>query len=85
MLFDFDYEMDMPPMVTPAALDHLHQEWKRSRPIENECDRAYELIMTEPQIYIKLPSLVVDIAGTSNGVLAALPVVRLIHLPSASL
>jgi len=53
VFFDFDYEMDIPPTVTPATLNHLHQEWQRSRPFEKECDRAYDLIMTEPQIYIK--------------------------------
>jgi hypothetical protein len=53
VFFDFDYEMDMPPTVTPRTLDHLHREWKRSRPIENECDQAYDLIMNEPQIYVK--------------------------------
>jgi len=53
VFFDFDYEMDMPPTVTPTSLDYLHREWKRSRPIERECDQAYDLIMTVPQIYIK--------------------------------
>jgi len=53
VFFDFDYEMEMPPQVTPTSLDYLHQEWKRSRPIAKECDQAFDLIMTDPQIYIK--------------------------------
>jgi hypothetical protein len=53
IFFDFDYEMEMPPTVTSATLAYLHQEWKRSRPIAKECDKAFDLIMTDPQIYIK--------------------------------
>jgi hypothetical protein len=53
VFFDFDYEMEMPPTVTPATLDHLHQEWKRSQPLAKECDQALDLITTDPQIYIK--------------------------------
>lgn len=53
IFFDFDYEMEMPPTVTLATLDYLHREWKRSRPIADECDQAYDLIMTDPQVYIK--------------------------------
>lgn len=53
IFFDFDYEMEMPPTVTLATLDYLHREWKRSHPIADECDQAYDLIMTDPQIYIK--------------------------------
>lgn len=53
IFFDFDYEVEMPPTVTLATLDYLHREWKRSRPIADECDQAYDLITTDPQIYIK--------------------------------
>lgn len=53
IFFDFDYEMEMPPTVTPATLDYLHREWERSRPVAKECDQAFDLIMTDPQIYIK--------------------------------
>ena len=53
VFFDFDYETEMPPTVTSATLAYLHQEWKRSRPIAKECDKAFDLIMTDPQIYIK--------------------------------
>jgi hypothetical protein len=53
VFFDFDYETEMPPSVTPATLDYLHQEWKRSRPIAKECDKAFDLIREDPQVYIK--------------------------------
>jgi len=53
IFFDFDYEMSMPPTVTLDTLDYLHREWKKSGPIARECDQAYDLIMTDPQIYIK--------------------------------
>jgi hypothetical protein len=53
IFFDFDYEMEMPPTITPATLDYLHREWKRSHSLAQECDRAFDMIMTDPQIYIK--------------------------------
>lgn len=53
IFFDFDYETEMPPTVTLATLNYLHREWKRSRPIADECDQAYDLIMMDPHIYIK--------------------------------
>lgn len=54
VFFDFDYEIEMPPTITPATLDYLHREWKQSRPIAKECDQAFDLIMKDPKIYMKL-------------------------------
>lgn len=53
IFFDFDYETEMPPTVTPATLVDLHHEWKRSLPLLKECDQAFDLIMTDPHLYIK--------------------------------
>lgn len=53
VFFDFDYETEMPPTVIPATLVYLHQEWKNSLPLVKECDKAFDLLMTDPQIYIK--------------------------------
>lgn len=53
IFFDFDYELEMPPTVTAATLVYLHQEWKKSLPLVKECDQAFDLLMTDPQIYIK--------------------------------
>jgi hypothetical protein len=53
IFFDFDYEMDMPPVITPKTLDYLHREWKRSHAIARDCDRAFDLITTDPQVYVK--------------------------------
>ena len=53
IFFDFDYEIDMPPAITPKTLVYLHHEWKRSRAIARDCDQAFDLIMTDPQVYVK--------------------------------
>ena len=53
VFFDFDYETEMPPTVTPATLVYLHQAWKNSLPLVKECNKACDLLMTDPQIYIK--------------------------------
>jgi hypothetical protein len=53
IFFDFDYETDMPPAIALETLMVLHREWKRAQFIAHECDLAFDLIMTDPQIYIK--------------------------------
>lgn len=53
IFFDFDYETDMPPAIAVETLDYLHREWKRSHAIARQCDQAFDLITTDPQIYIK--------------------------------
>ena len=53
IFFDFDYETDMPPAIALETLMVLHREWKRAQFIAHECDRAFDLITTDPQIYIK--------------------------------
>jgi hypothetical protein len=53
IFFDLDYETDMPPVITPKTLDYLHREWKQSRAIARDCDQAFDLITTDPQVYIK--------------------------------
>lgn len=53
VFFDFDYETEMPPTVTLSTLVYLLQEWKNSLPLVKECDKAFDLLITDPQIYIK--------------------------------
>jgi hypothetical protein len=53
IFFDLDYETDMPPVITSKTLDYLHREWKRSRVIARDCDRAFDLITTDPQVFVK--------------------------------
>jgi hypothetical protein len=53
IFFDFDYETDMPPAIALETLVHLHREWKRAQFIARECDQAFDLITTDPQVYIK--------------------------------
>lgn len=53
VFFDFDYENEMPPTVTLTTLVYLHQEWKNSLSLAKECDKAFDLIRKDPQVYIK--------------------------------
>lgn len=53
VFFDFDYETEMPPTITATTLNYLHREWRKSRRIAKECDKAFDLIREDPQVYIK--------------------------------
>lgn len=61
--FDYDYECWQPPVLSAETLVHLHKEWKKARPLIDECIKAEKLLKKTPDAYKKL----VEAYGRSLG------------------
>jgi len=51
VFFDFDYEYWQSIDLTVPALVSLHKDWEKALPLIDECNQAFDLLVTKPEFY----------------------------------